>query len=108
MVTDAAGMEDQSDEDSGKFTKALKKLIEKNFFSFHINSAHRNESILLSNHRYADAMSDSESSAPSKGSSEDQHDADFQPPQAKRSKFNQSSASGSCNGNFLTATMFRN
>jgi hypothetical protein len=39
-------------------------------------------------------MSDSESSAPSKGSSDDQHDADFQPPQAKRTKFIQSSASG--------------
>ena len=45
-------------------------------------------------------MSDSESSAPSKGSSDDQHDADFQPPQAKRTKFIQSSASGNSKGNF--------
>jgi hypothetical protein len=49
-------------------------------------------------------MSDSESSAPSKGSSEDQHDTDFLPPQAKRSRVNQSPASGKFNERFSTVT----
>ncbi len=53
-------------------------------------------------------MSDSESSAPSKGSSEDQHDPDFLPPQAKRSRVNQSSASGKFERNFPTVTSLRN
>jgi hypothetical protein len=55
-----------------------------------------------------DAMSDSESSAPSKGSSEDQHDPDFLPPQAKRSRVNQSSASGKFKRNSPTVTSLRN
>ena len=39
-------------------------------------------------------MSDSESTAPSKSSSEDRSDPDFMPPQAKKSRVNPSSASG--------------
>ena len=39
-------------------------------------------------------MSDSESSAPSKTSSEDRSDPDFMPPPAKKSRVNPSSASG--------------
>ena len=39
-------------------------------------------------------MSDSESSAPSKTSSEDSQESDSRPPQAKKCKIAQSSASG--------------
>jgi hypothetical protein len=107
MVTDAAGMEDQSDEDSGKFMILKKINLKKIFSPLSIISAHNPKHIIIEIRRYADAMSDSESSAPSKGSSDDQHDADFQPPQAKRSKFNQSSASGNSKGKFSTATKLR-
>ena len=46
-------------------------------------------------------MSDSESTAPSKSSSEDRSDPDFMPPQAKKSRVNPSSASGNHPHNFV-------
>ncbi len=46
-------------------------------------------------------MSDSESTTPSKSSSEDRSDPDFMPPQAKKSRVNPSSASGNHPHNFV-------
>jgi hypothetical protein len=49
MVTDAAGMEDQSDEDSGKFMTNFKERFIKIFLSpLSIISAHKYQSMLLS------------------------------------------------------------